>query len=174
MLHRTWARWTRHDRVYLDRNCIFEPVQQDDPRRITRVAVAAVREAWRRNEPAVLEAHRINFSHLDPRVEELGRTELSRLLSELESDGPVFLVDAELAGLQRRGTSWAVRGDAIVIRNFSRSRRFVVVPAAARQAVAALRREEPMSDEPFVVALAPGETRVLSAGDVLGGQLSQN
>ena len=64
----------------------------------------------------VLEAHRINFSHLDSTVHELGRRELARLLDELGQDGPVYLVDGELAGLQRHGTSWALRGERIVVR----------------------------------------------------------
>lgn len=161
VIHRTWVRWTRQDRVYLDRNCIFEPVQQGVARTITQTAIGAVRSAWRRDEPAVLEAHRINFSHLDPAVHQLGRGELGHLLGKLQSDAPVYLVDGELAGLQRRGTSWALRGDRIVVRNFTRSRKLVVVPAAAVAAAAAMGERPEKASTSLILVLAPGETRVL-------------
>ncbi|MBD3221794.1 hypothetical protein GF314_11190 [bacterium] len=161
VFHRTLTRWWRRDRVYLDRNCIFEPVQQIDSRGITTAAAAAVREAWARGEPAVLEAHRINFSHLDQRVPDLGRRELDRLLAGLDRDGAIFLVDGEVAGLQRRGTSWAARGTRIVLRNYTHSRRLVVLPAAARAVTARLRGQEPERAGPLVFSLAPGETRIV-------------
>jgi len=161
VVHRTLTRWWRRDRSYLDRNCIFEPVQQEDPKGITQAAVAGVRRAWRRGEPAVLEAHRINFVHLDQEVPELGRRELGVLLTELDRDNPVYLVDAEVAGMQRRGTSWVARGGRIVVRNFSHSRRLVVIPAAAHRSGAGERGPDPGPSEPLVLSLAPGETRVL-------------
>ncbi len=165
VLHRTWARWSRHDRVYLDRNCIFEPVQQEAPRSITEGAIASVRSAWRRDEPAILEAHRVNFSHLDSLVHQLGRGELGYLLEELQADQPVYLVDGELAGLQRRGTSWALRGDRIVVRNFSRTQRLVVVPAEALASAGTLRGGGQPASSSLILALEPGETRVLGPGD---------
>lgn len=161
VIHRTATRWWRRDRSYLDRNCIFEPVQQDNPRGITMAAAAGVRGAWARGEPAVLEAHRINFVHLDHTVPELGRGELAVLLADLDREAPVYLVDAEVAEMQRRGTSWAVRGARIVVRNFSHSRRLVVVPAVAFRLAAELRGQELARPAPLVVSLAPGETRVL-------------
>jgi hypothetical protein len=162
VLHRSWARWVRRDRVYLDRNCIFEPVQQGDPRAITSVALADARAAWDRGEPAIIEAHRINFAHLDPAIGELGRSELDTLLRELSSDAPLFLADDELGDLHRRGTSWTVRGETIVVRNLSRSRRLVVVPPRALAAAAAFAgRQEGVRSEPLVVALGAGQTRRL-------------
>jgi hypothetical protein len=159
--HRALARWLHQDRVYLERNCIFEPVQEDQPRVITDAAVRAVRHAWRRSEPAVLEAHRINFSHLDEAVPSLGRAELDLLLDELVRDEPLFLVDLEMAALQRRGTSWARRGDRLVVRNLTRSDRLVVVPAGQWPGA---------GNETVVVALAPGESRIYGPATVSGPQ----
>lgn len=161
VLHRTWARWWHRDRTYLDRNCIFEPVQQEDPRGITLAALNGVRAAWTNHEPAVLEAHRINFAHLDTAVHQLGRRELDYLLRELTTSDPVFLVDGELAGLHRRGTCWGLRGSRIVVRNLTHSRRLVVVPATALAAVAQRRGQAPYDPDPLVLSLAAGETIIL-------------
>ncbi len=162
VLHRSWMRWVHRDRVYLDRNCIFEPVQQHDPRAITAGARRDIRAAWRRGEPAVVEAHRINFAHLDPRVPALGRGELDSLLAAVSSHAPLYLVDEELAGLQRRGTSWTVRGEQVVVRNLTRSRRLVVVPPRALNTAARLAgTERPPAGRSLVLALGPGETRIL-------------
>jgi hypothetical protein len=161
VIHRTLTRWWNRDRVYLDRNCIFEPVQQASPQSITAAAVAGVRAAWRRGEPAVLEAHRINFVHLDRSVPELGRRELAVLLGELDDDAVLYLTDAEVADLNRRGTSWAVRGSQLVVRNYTHTRRVVVVPAIAREVVARLRGRDPGDLRPLVVHLDPGETRII-------------
>ncbi len=164
VVHRTLTRWWRRDRSYLDRNCIFEPVQQDDPRGITMAAARGVREAWRRGEPAVLEAHRINFVHLDQVVPRLGRRELAALLADLDPQNPVYLIDGEVADLQRRGTSWSVRGGRIVVRNFSHARRLVVVPLEARRQAAWLRGQVLDDARPLVLSLAPGEIRLLGPG----------
>lgn len=164
VVHRTLTRWWRRDRAYLDRNCIFEPVQQPDPRAITESAAAGVRAAWRRGEPAVLEAHRINFAHLDRAVPEIGRRELAVLLADLERSSPVFLVDGEVAGLQRRGTSWSVRGARVVVRNYTHARRLVVIPPEAWRVAAHLRGQEPGGASTRVVSLAPGETRIVGPG----------
>ena len=75
---RTLARQLRRDRVYLDRNVLFEPVAERRSRTWSpREAVAAVATAWRRGEPAIVETHRVNFAHLDPAVAALGRSELA-------------------------------------------------------------------------------------------------
>ena len=100
-------------------------------------------------------------SHLDRRVPDLGRRELDRLLAGLDRDGAIILVDGELAGLKRRGTSWAARGTRIVLRNYTHSRRLVVLPAAARAVTARLRGQEPERAGPLVFSLAPGETRIV-------------
>ncbi len=162
VLHRSWMRWVHRDRVYLDRNCIFEPVQQHDPRAITAGARGDILAAWQRGEPAVVEAHRINFAHLDPRVPALGRSELDALLTSVSAHDPLYLVDEELAGLQRRGTSWTVRGEQVVVRNLTRSRRLVVVPPRALATAARLAgRTAPAVERSLVLALGPGETRIL-------------
>ena len=166
VLDRTWSRWRREDRVYLERNCIFEPVQHRDPRGITHQAIAAVSEAWSRGEPAVVEAHRINFVHLDAAVCDLGRREFDDLLGAVDGNGPLYLVDAEVAALQRRGTAWGLRGDRIVVRNAARARRLVVIPAEAFAVAGELRGEAPDDAKTVVVSVAAGETRVLSPAEL--------
>lgn len=159
--HRISTRLFRPDRVYLDRNCLFEPVQLPPEVDAAQIAEQEVRAAWRAGQPAVVQTHRINFVHLDDEVRQRGLRSLDRLLAGLESRRPIFLVDCEVADLQRRGTSWALRGDRIILRNATRSRRLVVVP---QEAVAALLRyggRGPSGDRSAVVALGPGEVRVL-------------
>jgi hypothetical protein len=162
VVHRTWTRWARRDRVYLDRNCIFEPVQSADPAAVTARATGEVAAAWERGEAAVVEAHRVNFAHLDHQVPRRGRAELDQLLGDLAGARPLFLVDQELAQLHRRGTSVCARGPRIVVRNLTRSRRLVVVPGAILASAA--RFADPDGERPRtsgVVTLGPGETRVL-------------
>ena len=164
VMHRVWTRWWRADRVYIDRNCLFEPVQQIAGQRTTPRARAEIQAAWNRGEPAVLQAHRINFVHLDPGVRALGLREVDRLLTELAPSEPLFLVDGELADLKRRGTAWALRGDQIIVRNLTRSRRLVVVPPLAL--AAARGRHQPGPERPdrsLVLSLAPGESRIIGA-----------
>jgi hypothetical protein len=163
VLHRSLTRWWKRDRVYLDRNCIFEPVQHENPQVVTTAAVAAARAAWDRGEPAMLEAHRINFVHLDREVRELGRRELGVLLAELGEAAPLYLTDGEVADLNRRGVSCAVRGGRLVLRNLTHSRRLVVVPTRARQLVGALSGRGASSSRPRVLSLGPGETRVIGS-----------
>lgn len=160
ILHRVWTRWWRADRNYIDRNCLFEPVQHAPDHATTDLARADVLSAWQRREPAVLQVHRINFVHLDPRIPAFGRAELDSLLTDLTRCDPVFLVDGELAALARRGTSWVVRGDRVIARNLTRSRRLLVVPAAALREAAA-RAGIVGSPETLVLWLEPGETRVI-------------
>ena len=151
---RTVARQLRRDRIYLDRNVVFEPVQNPQPQRVTADARIALAGAWARGEPAIVETHRVNFVHLDPAVVARGRAELAALLdfgTAPAAGRPLYLVDAEVAGLQRLGTSWDDRGDQLVVRNLTRSRRLVVVPAGG-----------PLPAR--VVALGPGETMVLAPG----------
>jgi hypothetical protein len=148
--------------VYLDRNCIFEPVQSADPAAVTARATGEVAAAWERGEAAVVEAHRVNFAHLDHQVPRRGRAELDQLLGDLAGARPLFLVDQELAQLHRRGTSVCARGPRIVVRNLTRSRRLVVVPGAILASAA--RFADPDGERPRtsgVVTLGPGETRVL-------------
>jgi hypothetical protein len=147
---RTSDRQRHRDRVYLERNVRFEPAQHAPLALVTAQAEAAVVAAWRRGEPAIVEAHRVNFVHLDAAVAAGGRAQLAELLgsSTLSAEArPLYLVDAEVGGLQRYGTSWCDRGDRFVVRNLTRSRRLVVVPDAAG-----------------VVVLGPGETEVRRSG----------
>jgi hypothetical protein len=151
---RTLARQVHRDRVYLERNARFEPVQNTQPAAVTAQTAAAVVAAWGRGEPAIIETHRVNFAHLDPTVAAEGRAQLAELLGSLtlsEAGAPLYLVDAEVAGLQRHGTSWCDRGDRFVVRNLTRSRRLLVVPAGEGAAAG-------------VVTLGPGETEVRLAG----------
>lgn len=149
VVDRTLARLVRRDRVYLERNVPFEPVQHATPGAAVSPAAADVARAWRRGEPAVIETHRINFAHLDGGIAARGRTELGALLAQTvaaKAAPATFLVDGEVADLQRRGTSWCDRGEIRVIRNLTRSRRLVVVPGAG------------------AVSLGPGEVRIASRG----------
>ncbi len=147
---RTLARLLRRDRVYLDRNVVFEPVQHALPAQITAQAAGAVVTAWGRGEPAIIETHRVNYAHLDPAVAALGREQLAALLrttSAAAGGRPVYLVDGEVAGLQRHGTSWCDRGDRVVTRNHTRSRRLLVLPGDG-------------TTRGRVVTLGPGETQI--------------
>jgi len=170
--HRVWTRWWRSDRVYIDRNCLFEPVLPlPEPAHAAR-AYREVTGAWARHEPAVVQAHRINFVHLDAAVRRLGLLELERLLSHVTAERPVFLVDGELAALSRRGTSWVVRGDALVVRNLTRARRLVVVPEQALRTLASQRdtAAQGIPQRSLLLTLAPGESRVLHATPLLRRQ----
>ncbi len=170
VFHRFWTRSTRLDRTYLDRNCLFEPVQHQDPQSTTREAIATTEASWKRGEPVVMEAHRINFAHLDSTVHALGRQEFDHLLGALDAGAPLYLSDGELAGLTRRGTSWAVRGDQIVVRNLSRTRRLVVVPEDAMAVLARRTGRAMRSPGSQAIALGPGETQVLGFADFIAPQ----
>ncbi len=134
VLDRTWARLSRLDRTYLERNCRLEPVQHAEQEQVVRSCYQEILAAWRRNEPAIVETHRINFAHGRRSVASMGRQAITSLLDRVtqsESGLPLFLSDNELAQLQRRGTSWSVRGGVVVVRNLTRGAKVVVVPAEA-------------------------------------------
>ncbi len=131
---RTWARLTRPGLTYLERNCRLEPVQHDDHAAVVEHCRRQVHDAWRRNEPAIVETHRINFAHCRDEVARAGRQALSSLCAAITAQSdrlPLFLSDDELAGLQRRGTSWTVRGGAVVARNLTESRKVLTIPHTA-------------------------------------------
>ena len=115
-------------RMYLERNCRFEPVQEADPENARRRCAAEVNAAWERGEPAIIETHRVNFAHSDPTVPAAGRRALAGLLAEVAARGPVFLTDDEVAQIARNGVSRTLRRAMIVVRNASGSRRIVTVP----------------------------------------------
>ncbi len=130
-LYRKLALVLNRDRIYLERNCRLEPVQDADPGRIVRQCAADVQEAWRLGQPAIVETHRVNFSHTDPAVVQLGQDGLSELLEITMNSGeaPTFLTDTEVAQLSARGVSAVQRGGQLVLRNGSHSRRLVSLPA---------------------------------------------
>lgn len=132
VLERQWARARHPGRVYLERNCRLEPVQASDAGAVVAACLAQTRRAWRRGEPAIVETHRVNFAHGDATVAATGRDALEAYLTGLAGlgePGPLYLVDAEIAALVRRGTSLVEVGGTQVARNGTHSRR---VAAAAR------------------------------------------
>lgn len=164
LLERSFDRVRHPDRAYLERNCRLEPAQARDAKQVVQDCLAATRRAWARGEPAIVETHRVNFVHTDPAVEATGREALDSYLAAITRDpdtAPLFLVDREIAGLQRGGTSWCVRGTGVVVRNGSRSRRLVLVPADASALVARQLGVIAPSVQPILLALSAGETRFL-------------
>ncbi len=128
---RAVSRLFHPDRIYLERNCRLEAVQATDWRQVAVACYEDVQQAWQTGEPAVVETHRINFVHLRPEVAEAGHRALAYLLELLcaaKESALVFLTDGEIAQLSRTGTSWSLRGDRVVVRNYSHSRRVVEVP----------------------------------------------
>lgn len=126
--------WVQPDRLYLERNCRFEPVQAVAAEAVVRDCLAEIRRAWAHGQPAVVESHRINFVHSDPKVAVLGRETLARLLAELTGQperAPYFLADGELAELSRQGTSRQRHGSWTVARNPTHGARVVFLGAAA-------------------------------------------
>ena len=137
---RQWARLRHPGRIYLERNCRLEPVQALCPDAIVRSCVEETRRAWATGRPAIVESHRINFAHTDPGLVAVGLDALDRYLQEISgdsTDSPVFLTDHEIAQLYARGTSWCVRGDVVVVRNGTRSRKVIPIPAEALAQAAA-------------------------------------
>lgn len=124
-LDRRLAHLIRADRSYVERNCRFEPAQHGDPDQVADRCARQVFGAWAAGEPAVIETHRVNFVHLDAGVAERGRDGLAGLLQRIgaQSPGPLFLSDAEVAQLERRGVSAVVRGEAVILRNAAHSYR---------------------------------------------------
>lgn len=96
-------------RFYLPPRIAFEPRGQARPdgRVGHAAAVKAVREAWKRGQPAILSTHRLNFAHLDPAWSQAGRDALRGLLAQLAEEGAVFLTDAEVRDACERG--WSLR-----------------------------------------------------------------
>ncbi len=161
-LDRQWARLVHQDRVYLERNCRLEPVQAVDPGAVVRQCVADTRRAWRRGQPAIVESHRVNYSHTDPEVAAVGMAALTAYLAQVcdDTEGPVFLCDSEIAQLVRRGTSWRVAGDRLVLRNSTHAGRVVAVPGRALVAMGLPDRG------PVLIRLGAAEVRVLQAVEI--------
>jgi hypothetical protein len=128
ILDRRWMQIRRPDRQYLERTVRLEPVQSPDPDAVVQEALEATRLSWRRNLPAVVETHRVNFAHLEETVVAQGLSSMRAYLGGLVADTshlPLFLVDSELAQLQKHGVSAARRGESLVLRNGTHGRRLV-------------------------------------------------
>ncbi len=166
LLERRWAKLAHPGRVYLERNCRFEPVQFADPAAVTARCAGEIRAAWRRGEPAIVETHRVNFAHVDPAVPATGRAELARLLADVEAEEPVFLTDTEVAQLSRRGVSARpVQWQGIVLRNGSHSRRIVAVDLPTVEREFFLRDDRPgLAPQRCLVALPAGAAARLEPG----------
>ena len=158
---RQWARLSHPGRIYLERNCRLEPVQAPDAMAVVAQCVADTRRAWRRGEPAIVETHRVNFSHTDPAVVQMGLEGLNSYLTKVcQGDmGPIFLADSEIAQLIRRGASWRFAGGKLVLRNETRGVKVVAIPA---DRLSAWGWE---SEQPRWFRLAAGETRILTVGN---------
>ncbi len=144
-LERSRRRITEHRLVYLERNARLETAQHGNAPSVLTKCLAAVRRAWRRGEPAVVECHRVNLVSCRPEAARQGRAALAALLDSLAADRPLYATDGELAQLARRGCSARRTGDGWLLRNLAHGARLVVLPAGdgARR----------------VVFLAPGEMR---------------
>ncbi len=128
---RRWSALRYPDRIFLERNVRLEPVQALDPDAVVRRALEQTNSAWSANQPAIVESHRVNFAHLDPKVSSLGINALSDFLAGITSQSdhlPIFLTDVEIAGLQARGVSWVQRGPFLILRNATHGSRMVAVP----------------------------------------------
>lgn len=130
---RQWERLVHLDRIYLERNCRLEPVQAQNPAATVDQCVRDTYLAWDRGEPAIVETHRVNFSHTDPAVVATGLASLAQYLEQIceGPEKPVFLCDQEIAQLAKRGTSWRVAGNRLVLRNTTHASRIVAVPGYA-------------------------------------------
>ncbi len=114
----------------LMRNCRLEPVQAPNVDFVVEQCLADTRKAWQRGYPAIVETHRVNFAHFDPLVVKKGQEAFQKYLVSICQDPqelPVFMVDVEIAQLQARGVSWVVRGEKLIIRNGTHSRRMVSI-----------------------------------------------
>ena len=157
---RQWDRLRHPGRIYLERNCRLEPAQAPCPHAVVRTCVEATRRAWATGRPAIVESHRINFAHTDSALVAVGLAALDRYLEEISGDSTgtaLFLTDHEIAQLYARGTSWCVRGDVVVVRNATRSRKVVPIPAEALAQAATQGTKRPAKGN-VLVAVSAGST----------------
>lgn len=134
VLRQRWDLLRHADRLYLQRNCRFEPVQGSAVEGAVLACAQEVRRAWRRRQPAIVESHRINFAHTDSAVTALGLRALDRLLTDLQTGPggpPYYLADAQIAQLMRRGTCLQDLGGSLIVHNPSHGARILPLPAAA-------------------------------------------
>ncbi len=114
---------------YLERNCRLEPVQAPDPDAVVAQCVKDTHQAWKSGQPAIVETHRVNYVHLNPEVVKIGQQSLQCYVNAIckNSDKlPLFLVDKEIAQLQDSGVSWVIRGNDLILRNATQSKRLIV------------------------------------------------
>lgn len=163
---RTCDRLRHPQRVYLERNCRFEPVQASDPAEVARACAEQTVRAWAAQEPAIVETHRINFAHTDPRIAREGREAFARYFEELREwggPGPWYAVDSEIAQLERSGVSWRIRGNELLLRNGTRTRRIVAVPTAALRQLGWVAKGDRTGAATRLIAIDPCSSRSVDA-----------
>lgn len=146
------------ERCYLERNCRLETAQAPDPDLAVLECLASVERAWSRGQPAIVETHRVNYSHTDADVVRIGTWGLEMFLTQImatTAGAPVFLVDAEVAQLSKYGTSVCRRGASLVLRNGTHSRKLLPLPERGPGA----------GDRAGFLALEPGQEVVLKFVD---------
>lgn len=116
-----------YDLVYLNRNVDFEPRGKADSesKKGAKGAYTNIVSAWDRNEPAIINTHRINYVSLDEESMSENMKQLDRLLEMIEREHPeaIYLTDWEVAQLYRGGKSVLEYGNSIICRNFSSAER---------------------------------------------------
>lgn len=127
IFERGFRRITEKRLCYIERNCRLEPVQHQDPEAIVSTCYDDVLKSWTLGQPAVVETHRINFVSTDSVLQKIGLSSLDNLLSKLESQNVTWLCDDEIAQLSRSGTSYRIFGDQVICRNYTHSRRIILV-----------------------------------------------
>lgn len=89
--------------TYTKRNVLFEPLSlpDDEVPHAWKRAYEDVKEAWNRNEPAIVSTHRLHYVSMDPELKAEALAQLTRLLEAICSEHPeaVFRSSHELAGM---------------------------------------------------------------------------
>ncbi len=127
MFERGIRRISEKQLYYVERNSRLESVQHQDHEAIVSSCYDDVLSSWAHGQPAVVETHRINFVSTNPVQQHIGLSSLDNLLSKLESQDVTWLCDDEIAQLSKTGTSYRIFGDQIICRNYTHSRRIVLV-----------------------------------------------
>jgi hypothetical protein len=109
--------------VYLNRNAHFEPrgIPDEGTEFGMQEIMDDIRKAWRRNQPAIVSTHRLNFVHLDGEIVTENYKQFEQLISNIimAEPGVVFLTDYEVANLFKQGYSvHQIRPDEIRLRNY--------------------------------------------------------
>ncbi len=127
MFERGIRRISEKKLCYIERNCRLESLQHKDHDATIFSCYDEVLTSWNRGQPAVVETHRINFVSTDSVLQNIGLSSLDKLLSKLEAQDVIWLCDDEIAQLSRTGTSSRIFGDQVICRNYTHSRRLVIV-----------------------------------------------